>query len=111
MKIELTDEQMNKLRMDEWIEVSHKNSGFKIYAEVNKDGGFEYGEYFQPKQNAYNFAFDRDDIERLKPRKPNTGSWYHKDPLCPYCQTSLIYKFEYCPRCGQKIDYSESNET
>lgn len=114
MKIELTDEQMNKLLKDQWIEVNHEGSGldFKIYVEVDKECAFDYGEYYQPKtQRPDNFSLDRDDIERLKPRKPNDGSWYHKDPLCPYCQTSLIYKFEFCPRCGQMIDWSDFNGT
>ena len=55
------------------------------------------------------YCFDNKDIERLYPSKPHFG--YHaNDPLCPNCETHLIYKFEHCPKCGQTINWEVGKE-
>lgn len=107
MKIELTDEQMNQIMADEFIEIRH-NTGFSIYCEIGTEGGFQYGEYHPPKHDRDgSFFFDIDDIKRKTPTRLRDPSLYSNDPLCPSCGTYMIYNFEHCPKCGQKIDYSE----
>lgn len=51
--------------------------------------------------------FDSDDNLELKAARPYNSSYYHNDPLCPTCRTHMIYHFEFCPKCGQNLDWSE----
>lgn len=107
MKIELTDEQMNQALQEWWCEITHTN-GFRIYCEIDSEGGFQYGEYYPPGKGRRDaFYVDADDIRRKTPRRPSDPSYYHNDPLCPSCGTYMIYHFEHCPKCGQKLDWSE----
>ena len=122
MKIKLTGDQINEILNDSYLDIT-SDCGFGIYLEVGTDPsatgkppiddhamlGFKYGEISQNRRHAY--VFNREDLELLKPKRPADPSWYHNDPLCPNCQTYMIYKFEHCPRCGQKLDWSERHET
>lgn len=107
MKIKLTDEQMNQILQEEYFEIEH-SSGFRIYCEVGTEGGFKYGEYYPPSRDKRGaFWLDSNDVKRKTPRRPSDPSYYRNDPLCPGCGTYMIYHFEYCPKCGQKLDWSE----
>ena len=48
----------------------------------------------------------REAVERMKPKKPR----WHGHHFCPNCN-SIVYvnggKDIYCPKCGQKLDWSE----
>ena len=48
-----------------------------------------------------------DELKKLEAARPYDPSWHSNDPLCPNCQTYMIYHFEHCPKCGQKLDWSE----
>lgn len=109
MRITLSQNQMQQLREDMWLEVKDDESGFGIYVEVGTDGQdkihFLYGEFRGKLRKDY--CVNYEDLEKLKPRRPNDPSWYHNDPLCPSCGTYMIYHFDHCPKCGQKLDWSE----
>ena len=107
MDISLTKEQIDETLEDGWIGIK-KQAGPWIYCEFDRNGGFEYAEYYKPgvKRAEGCFSFNHSDLERLKPKRPNDPSYYSNEPLCPNCRTYMIYKFEYCPRCGQKLDWS-----
>ena len=107
MKITLSDGDMNDVKTDGFLEIKHP-SGFSIYVEVNsEDCRFEYGEYSQPGKGRKSFCINSDDVLRITPRRPHDPSYYHNYPLCPSCGTYMIYHFEHCPKCGQKLDWSE----
>lgn len=108
MKIKLTGDQINEILNDSYLEIT-SDCGFGIYLEVGTLLGLKYGEISQNRRCAY--VFNKEDLELMKPKRPTDPSWYHNDPLCPNCQTYMIYKFEHCPRCGQKLDWSERHET
>ena len=113
MKIELTPEQIQQFQEDGYIILDWGKNRF--YIEVDKNGHFLYGEVSSVfneeddmKRKAY--CFDEKDLQKMHPRKPYDPSWYHNEPLCPSCQAYMIYHFEHCPKCGQKLDWSERNE-
>ena len=107
MRITLSDGDMNDIRNDGVVEITHP-SGFSIYVEVNYDDcQFEYGEYSQPGKGRKSFCINSDDVLRITPRRTHDPSYYHNYPLCPSCGTYMIYNFEHCPKCGQKLDWSE----
>lgn len=114
MKIELTSEQLDQLRKDQYLDIDLGN-GASLYFEFNSNDSFLYGEIHDPnpkigmeKRNTY--TFDVENLNKLKPTKPDDPSWYHNDPLCPTCETYMIYKFECCPRCGQALDWRDRSE-
>ena len=114
MKIELTPEQIDKLREDQHLDIDIGN-GAGLYFEFGSDLCFVYGEICDPnpkigleKRNVY--YFDTNDLNKIKPTKPDDPSWHHNDPLCPNCGTYMIYKFECCPRCGQALDWRDRPE-
>lgn len=47
-------------------------------------------------------------IEKQIPKKPKDGK-YAGATVCPVCDTEFGYNtgFEYCERCGQRLDWSE----
>ena len=53
------------------------------------------------------YAHETRVFELVKAKRPHDPSYWHNDPLCPTCGTYMIYNFEHCPKCGQKIDWSE----
>ena len=77
----------------------------QIYMEFNTDGNFTYAELYNP--NGEGVYFDADDLSKIIGKKPVPQAWGEEYKKCPYCFTPLIYDFEYCPKCGQCIDYKE----
>ena len=110
MKIKLTKEQMYQLLNDQYIDVSYEDNDmlFMMYQEIDRDLGLEYIEVSSKMdgQRRQGYAFKSEDLQRLIPKKPYDPSYYHNYPLCPKCQTYMIYKFENCPKCGQHLDWS-----
>lgn len=107
MKIVLTQEQIEQLKTDTYLEIDMSN-GARMYFEFDGDGTFSYGEIYNQKDEVgrrNGFYFDSNDLERLISKRPNDPSFYHNDPLCPNCGTYMIYQFECCPKCGQRIDW------
>lgn len=110
MNIQITNEQMERIKDDSWVNFESED-GFKVYIEFGGNNEFTYGEIINPlyvKKMGYigNYYFDSKDLEHLIPIKPSTGYW-HNESICPSCGTHLIYNFECCPKCGQVIDYRE----
>ncbi len=107
MRIELTDEQVAEFLKDEYIDILIGN--YRIYLELNNDDSLWYCELVESEhgrtKQGYNFGIP--DLEKLKPKRPSDPSYYHNDPLCPNCHSYMIYHFEHCPKCGQKLDWSE----
>jgi len=113
MKIELTPEQIEQLHQDHYIDLGWGKNRF--YIEIDKNGNFSYAEVSavfdeedEMKRRAY--WFDTKSLQKMAPRKPYDPSYYRNDPLCPSCSAYMIYHFEHCPKCGQKLDWSERNE-
>lgn len=63
-------------------------------------------------------------LEKQIPKKPIVKSYFchyvnYQDFLCPYCRNHIILKVDgnfiagkkqqYCPNCGQALDWSEQN--
>lgn len=107
MDIKLTKDQMDEFMTDGWINIEFGN--YRIYMEVNPNNSPSYFEivHSQRGKTLEGYAYSMDELERLKPKRTNDPSWYHNDPLCPSCGTYMIYNFEHCPKCGQKLDWSE----
>ena len=108
MEIRATDEQVKEFQEDRYVDI--QIGDYRIYMEPRDDNkGFYYAEIVKSKngktENGY--AFDYTELEKLQPKRTDDPSWYHNDPLCPNCQTYMIYHFEHCPKCGQKLDWSE----
>ena len=107
MKIICTDEQVKEFLDDEFVEI--KIGNHRIYAELDREKNFWYFEMVKSinGKTLQGYAYDITELEKLKSKRPNDPSYYHNDPLCPNCGTYMIYQFEHCPKCGQKIDWSE----
>lgn len=107
MEIKATNEQADEFLKDCWTEV--QIGDYRIYLELNKDGSLWYAELIKSKngKTEQGYAFDTEMLEKMLPKRPYDPSYYHDDPLCPNCQTYMIYQFEHCPKCGQKLDWSE----
>lgn len=105
MTIELTDEQMRSFLEDEWLNI--KGGGYRIYVELDNQL-LSYLEFAKMNggKTEQGYAVGKSDLEKMHPKRPNDPSYYRNDPLCPNCATYMIYKFEHCPRCGQKLDWS-----
>lgn len=58
-------------------------------------------------------------ITDLPPVKQKRGKWktewhdfFHvKLPVCSYCLEFSPFKYDYCPRCGAKMDEEKTDET
>lgn len=109
MDIKLTPEQVEEFLGDEYINI--EIGDYRLYMEIEPGcgGRMWYFEAVKSKngRTEQGYAFDITELEKLQPKRPTDPSYYHNDPLCPNCQTYLIYNFEHCPKCGQKIDWSE----
>lgn len=110
MKIELTKEQIEQFKEDRFVSCEWGKNRF--YVEVDNEGNFIYAEVsskFDEKEDMKRKSLwlDHTMLQKMHARKPYDSSYYHDQPLCPNCQTYMIYKFEYCPKCGQKLDWSE----
>lgn len=110
MQIVLTDEQYEQLKNDRWIEIkAPDNKGIRLYVEYSETMDLDYFESYHtnlPAKNRRDYALGSEDLEKLRPKKPDDPSWYHNKPLCPNCGTYMIYNFEHCPKCGQEIEWS-----
>lgn len=108
MKIELTNEQISQFLEDQYVNI--KMGDYELYFETsNYDNTPCYFEIIQKKNDKTlkMYVLDTGELELLKPKRPHDPSYWHNDPLCPNCGTYMIYNFEHCPKCGQKIDWSE----
>ena len=108
MKIELTKEQVSQFLEDQYVNI--KMGDYELYFETsNYDNTPCYFEIIQKKNDKTlkMYVLDTGELELLKPKRPHDPSYWHNDPLCPNCGTYMIYNFEHCPKCGQKIDWSE----
>lgn len=108
MDINLTREQINDFLKDEYININLGD--YRIYMEINhKEKNIWYFELVKSKNGkaVQGYAYDISELGLLESKRSEDPSWHHNDPLCPNCQTYMIYKFEHCPRCGQKLDWSE----
>lgn len=109
MKIDLTEEQYKQLKEDGVLDISAPGDGIQFYVEYNKNMDVDYFEAYHrelPAHSRRDYALNFEELEKLKVKKPHDPSWYHNEPLCPNCSTYMIYNFEHCPKCGQKIDWS-----
>jgi len=110
LKLKLTQEDADKIWEDQYLDIIIPG-GLKIYVEVSPEFNFEYGEIYEhePQDQKIhkhkNYYFDRSDLNKLIPTKPRDWSYYRNDPLCPNCGTYMVYNFEYCPKCGQALDW------
>ena len=106
MNIDLSDEQVQEFLSDGCVRI--KFGDYSIYMELAQDIMY-YFELIKRKngKTEQGYAFDTTDLDRLKAKRPNDPSFYHNDPLCPNCRSYMLYRFEYCPKCGQKLDWSE----
>lgn len=107
MEIKATDEQEREFLEDYYADIQVGN--YRVYLELNADGSLWYAELVKSKngKTEQGYAFDTGMLEKMIPKRPSDSRYYHNEPLCPNCQTYMIYKFEYCPKCGQKLDWSE----
>lgn len=108
MKIELTKEQLSQFLEDNHISI--KMGDYEFYFETTNYDNMPFYLEFTYKKNGKtirSYAHDTAELELLKAKRPHDPSYWHNDPLCPTCGTYMIYNFEHCPKCGQKIDWSE----
>lgn len=107
MKIELTPEQIEKIKEDEWLRIVGEN-GIEYYFEF-KHNRVDYCEVDLGSDDEGNrkntVCFGRDDIEKIISKDPYYG--FGNSPQCPNCGTHLIYQFNYCPECGQAIKWGK----
>lgn len=111
MDINLTPEQINDFLEDTYVNINLGD--YRIYLELTgKEKDIWYFELVKSKngKTIQGYAHDISELKLLEPKRPEDPSWHHNDPLCPNCRTYMIYKFEHCPRCGQKLDWSENKK-
>ena len=108
MEIKLTSEQAAEFIEDKYIDIQ-LGGNHRIYLELDRDGAPFYFEVVESEKNktVHGYAYNFDELKKLEAARPYDPSWHSNDPLCPNCQTYMIYKFEHCPKCGQKLDWSE----
>lgn len=109
MDIKLTEEQYAKLKEDKVLSINAPGNGIRLYIEYSETMDVNYFESFHyelPAHNRRDYALGYEDLEKLRPKKPDDPNWHHDKPLCPTCGTYMIYNFEHCPKCGQEIKWS-----
>lgn len=109
MKIELTPEQYEELKEDEFLDIKiSEKDGMSLYIEYGSHMGFLYGEIHQSRIQGLPKAlvFDEEGLRKLRPEKP-VKSYTSEYKKCPSCFAPLIYQYECCPKCGQMIDWRE----
>lgn len=122
MKIKLTDEQIMEVIKTGSISISAEDEslkGFHIYLEFGSELGFEYGEICAPDYSTdakdKKYIFDSESLSLAKPESPETlyhpYNWNKEYVACPKCNTPMIYKYDYCPKCGKSIDWSKAGKT
>ena len=107
MEIKLTKEQYQEMLDDKYISVIADDH--KIYADLDWDDNFNYIELLHSKngKRLKEYAFDNTELNKLIPKRVYRSCYYHYEAQCPQCSTMMIYRFDYCPKCGQKLDWSE----
>ena len=108
MEIKLTPEQAAEFIEDKYIDIQ-LGDNHRFYLELDRDEAPFYFEVVQSEKNKtiHGYAYNFDELRKLEAARPCDPSYYHNDPLCPNCRTYMIYHFEHCPKCGQKLDWSE----
>ena len=109
MEFKLTQSDAESFVADGYIDI--KIGNYRIYLELDQyDKKFWYFELTKSMngKTLQKYAHDVTELDKLNPRRTNDPSYWHNDPLCPNCQTYMIYQFEHCPKCGQKLDWSEA---
>ena len=110
LEIKLDEAQCQEFETDKYIDISIGNFG--IFLEIDTDAtGNLVPSYFEirAKKKGVSFkpvAHSVKDLRKLEPQRPDDPSWYHNDPLCPSCHSYMLYHYEHCPKCGQKLDWS-----
>lgn len=109
MDINLTQEQIKEFLENGYIHVYMGDYRFYMELSNSSTNNIWYFELVKSKngKTIQAYAHDISELELLKPKRPTDPSWHHNDPLCPNCRTYMIYHYEHCPRCGQKLDWSE----
>ena len=108
MTVKLTNEQVSQFLEDQYVNI--KMGDYEFYFETSNYDNMPFYLEFTYKKNGKiikSYAHDTAELELLKAKRPHDPSYWHNDPLCPTCGTYMIYNFEHCPKCGQKIDWSE----
>lgn len=110
MKFQFTKDQIETFLADEWIDADLGDYDF--YIELDSDMNISYFEMTHKSdgKTKQGYAFSSSDLDRLYEKKPEDPSWYRNEPRCPRCGAYLLYKYEFCPKCGQKLDWSERYE-
>ncbi len=106
MRLELTEDQIAKIKDDGYIEL--KLGDYDFYIEILANGGLYEEVKIIKNHHGYYYAFDDGDLHKMVPTPPD-HKW-SQNKLCPCCGTALIYNFEYCPKCGQAIKYTEEKK-
>lgn len=113
MIIQLTSEQYNQLieeaertrggELCGSLEIQHE-SGFQLYAEMYLTDGKTVITYTEANRGNNCFYGDKEIRDRFI-------EWGRRTPLtdehnsCPNCYTPMIYRFNYCPKCGQTLKW------
>lgn len=111
MELNLTKEQSNQIFKDETLTINGED-GLSFYFEfknVHDRLSFDYCEIAFPekeKPKARKLVFDKDDVRRITPMNYGYATVGNRR-VCPSCNLTLIYDFDYCPKCGQHITYGE----
>jgi len=117
MTIKLTDEQIQEVIKTGFISISAEDEslkGFNIYLEFGLELGFEYGEICAPECSTdaedKKYIFNSESLSLSKPEPPYRPwqSW-SEYIACPKCFIPMIYKYDYCPKCGKSIDWSKED--
>lgn len=113
MKIKLTDEQIQEVIKTGNIAISAEDEslkGFYIYLEFGSELGFEYGEICAPECSTDSkdkkYIFDSESLSLSEQEPPHKNGW-EGYVACPKCFIPMIYKYDYCPKCGKSIDWSK----
>ena len=112
MIIKLTDEQFCELVQEARdanyrmlcgsLQIVHERSGIDIYAEMLIDDDKAEVNYIEANRGTRRFWCDKETVDRFQ-------EWGNRTPLtdehnsCPNCYTHMIYRFNYCPKCGQVL--------
>ena len=108
MEIKLTPEQAAEFIEDKYIDVQ-LGDNHRFYLELDRNEAPFYFEVVHSEKNktVHGYAYNFYELRKLEAARPYDSSFYKNDPLCPNCHTYMIYHFEHCPKCGQKLDWSE----
>ena len=108
MDCKFSSDDVGKFIADGWL--SFQLGNYMLCVELDISGDINYCELINRGSDGkikQEYVLDRTCLEKTLPKRTEDPSWYHNDPLCPNCRTYMIYKFEHCPKCGQKLDWSE----